>query len=123
MKKYKAVIFDLYDTLAGSRRIFGATKNLENQIGKEALKLLIDGGNIDIEASTDAILKRFKKQVAISADQERLIREWIEWDDCQLFDDTIEALRYLKGKKYIIGLTKQYKTFSQSYHLTGQTMN
>lgn len=102
--KYKLVIFDLIDTLADGASITETTKVFEEKMGTEILNLIIDGGKIDTEKTADEVVARVKKTQDLSADQEHLIRNWMEPGDVVLLPHAIEILEYLKNKSYLIGI-------------------
>ena len=103
-KKYKLIIFDLIDTLANSESIFESTKILEQEVGTEMVDFIIGGGKIDTEKSVDDVITRVKNFKDISDKQEKIIRNWIEPSGTILLNDSIEILKYLKNKNYIIGI-------------------
>lgn len=103
-KKYKLIIFDLIDTLANSESIFESTKILEQEVGSEMVDFIIGGGKIDTEKSVDDVITRVKNFKDISDKQEKIIRNWIEPSGTVLLNDSIEILKYLKNKNYIIGI-------------------
>lgn len=103
-KKYKLIIFDLIDTLANSESIFESTKILEQEVGSEMVDFIIGGGKIDTEKSVDDVITRVKNFKDISDKQEKIIRNWIEPSGTILLNDSIEILKYLKNKNYIIGI-------------------
>ncbi len=104
MKKYKLIIFDLIDTLADCRGLSDMNTILEKNLGKEIVDKFIDGGNIDKLTSVEEAITKFKTITILSEQQEQLVRQWLEWSDTFLFDDTIETLEYLKEKGYKIAL-------------------
>lgn len=104
MKKYKLIIFDLIDTLANSDGIVKATELLEKDLGKESIKLLIDDGQIDKEPTVNSVICKFKKKRSITNEQEKLVRQWVEWSDISLYEDAIQVLKYLKSKGYRIAI-------------------
>jgi HAD superfamily hydrolase (TIGR01509 family) len=103
-KKYKLIIFDLIDTLANSESIFESTKILEQEVGTEMVDFIIGGGKIDTEKSVDDVITRVKNFKDISDKQEKMIMNWIEPSGTVLLNDSIEILKYLKNKNYIIGI-------------------
>ena len=103
-KKYKLIIFDLIDTLANSESIFESTKILEQEVGSEMVDFIIGGGKIDTEKSVDDVITRVKNFKDISDKQEKMIMNWIEPSGTVLLNDSIEILKYLKNKNYIIGI-------------------
>jgi len=104
MKKYKLIIFDLIDTLADCRGLSDMNTLLEKDLGKAIVDKFIDGGNIDKIKSVEAALIKFKSITTLSEEQEKLVRQWLEWSETFLFDDTIETLEYLKKKGYKIAI-------------------
>src|SRR3990167_892416 len=103
-KKYKLIIFDLIDTLASGENILELTKKLEQEIGLETVSFIIGGGKIDTEKSADDTIARVKSFKDITQKQEELIREWIEPGSLSLLPDSIEILKYLKDRSYILGI-------------------
>ncbi len=103
-KRYKLIIFDLIDTLASSESISESTKILEQEIGIEMVDFIIGGGKIDTEKSVDDVITRVKNFKNISDEQEKMIRIWIEPSGTVLLDNSIEILKYLKEKSYLVGI-------------------
>lgn len=104
MNKYKLVIFDLIDTLAECRGLSETTVKLEENFGKETVDAFIDRGNIDKIKSVDDVIVRFRTIKDFSQEDEKLLRQWLEWSETYLFEDAIETLQYLKNKGYKIAI-------------------
>lgn len=102
--KYKLVIFDLIDTLADGSSITETTKVFEEKMGTEILDLVIGGGKIDTEKTADEVIARVRMAKELSAEQERLIRDWMKPSDVALLPHAIEILEYLKKGGYLIGI-------------------
>ncbi len=104
MNEYKLIIFDLIDTLAYCKGLSDVTTTLEQGLGVDTIDKFIDGGGIDKIKSVDEAIDKFKSIASISNQQEILLRQWLDWHETFLYDDTIEILEYLKNKKYILAI-------------------
>ncbi len=104
MNRYKLVIFDLIDTLADCKGLPEMTARLEDSFSKETIDAFIDHGNIDKIKSVDDAIARFRTIKDFSQKDEILLRQWVEWSETFLYEDTIETLQYLKSKGYKIAI-------------------
>ena len=104
MKKYKVVVFDINVTLTSSQTISDAEKKLTDTLGTGALELLFDGGTIDTLPSVDVVIEMFKQKIPLSAEQETLVRNYIDCGDSVLTDDALPIIQYLRERGYRIAL-------------------
>lgn len=104
MNKYKLIIFDLIDTLADCKGLPEMTAKLEESFSKETIDAFVEGGNIDKIKSVDNAIDRFRTIKNFSHEDEKLLRQWVEWSEMYLYADTMETLQYLKNKGYKIAI-------------------
>lgn len=102
----RAVLFDLWDTLAYMTGIAEVVQQMRDALGPErtaALRPIMAQWHREA-MSTDEVVDLVREQGALVAEQERLLRARLEFGVMQLYPDTLPTLEALRRRGRKVGL-------------------
>ncbi len=100
----KTIIFDLIDTLAYLDGIGEATQALKERLGSKRFDVLWGNGQLDKDASIEAVLQRIRQADSFSAAEEVAIVAWLDFSNAVLYPETLTTLQRLKDQHYTLAV-------------------
>lgn len=102
----KAVLFDLWDTLAYTPGRSKVREQIFRQLGEgryEKMRQIFKEAHRE-DISTDTFIRRVHAAIRLEKDDIKYVRMYYDYSSFLLFDDTEDILKWLKLQGYFIGL-------------------